>query len=98
FKSEMLAKVAEELSVPWRAAEAMHWQLGKADMARRAGVIPSSLAAVNVDESYSFLSSPSPREVHSQPSLPLKEKLLCVVADNLPGFCDKSFFDISQHK
>lgn len=43
----MWAKVAEELAVPWRAAEAMHWQLGEADMARRAGVIPFSLAAVN---------------------------------------------------
>ncbi|PFH55290.1 hypothetical protein XA68_10174 [Ophiocordyceps unilateralis] len=49
FKSEMWAKVAEELAVPWRAAEAMHWQLGEADMARRAGVVPFSLAAVNVE-------------------------------------------------
>lgn len=47
FKSDMWAKVAEELAVPWRAAEAMHWQLGEADMARRAGVVPFSLAAVN---------------------------------------------------
>ena len=39
----MWAKVAEELAVPWRAAEAMHWQLGEADMARRAGVVPFSL-------------------------------------------------------
>src|SRR5271156_5357390 len=43
FKPEMWAKVAEELAVPWRAAEAMHWQLGEADMARRAGVVPFSL-------------------------------------------------------
>ncbi|PHH58686.1 hypothetical protein CDD81_4872 [Ophiocordyceps australis] len=49
FKAEMWAKVAEELAVPWRAAEAMHWQLGEADMARRAGVVPFSLAAVNVE-------------------------------------------------
>lgn len=28
FKPEMWAKVAEEMQVPWRAAEAMHWQLG----------------------------------------------------------------------
>ncbi|KAL7795163.1 hypothetical protein V8C37DRAFT_45647 [Trichoderma ceciliae] len=47
FKSDMWAKVAEELAVPWRAAEAMHWQLGEADMARRAGVVPFSLTAVN---------------------------------------------------
>jgi hypothetical protein len=34
FKPEMWSKVAEEMAVPWRAAEAMHWQLGEADMAR----------------------------------------------------------------
>lgn len=45
FKPEMWAKVAEELAVPWRAAEAMHWQLGENDMARRAGVVPFSLSA-----------------------------------------------------
>lgn len=45
----MWAKVAEELAVPWRAAEAMHWQLGETDMARRAGVVPFSLAAVNAE-------------------------------------------------
>ncbi|KAJ4146914.1 hypothetical protein LMH87_001470 [Akanthomyces muscarius] len=32
FKAEMWAKVAEELQIPWRAAEAMHWQLGESDM------------------------------------------------------------------
>jgi hypothetical protein len=58
FKSEMWAKVAEELAVPWRAAEAMHWQLGETDMARRAGVTPFSLAAVNVDNSNSRKSPP----------------------------------------
>ncbi|KAI1480362.1 hypothetical protein F4774DRAFT_81252 [Daldinia eschscholtzii] len=45
FKSEMWAKVAEEMSMPWRAAEAMHWQLGEQDMRRRAGVtVPFALA------------------------------------------------------
>ncbi|KAH6621324.1 hypothetical protein B0J18DRAFT_411097 [Chaetomium sp. MPI-SDFR-AT-0129] len=43
FKPEMWAKVAEEMQVPWRAAEAMHWQLGETEMARRAGVVPFSL-------------------------------------------------------
>ncbi|KAH7321102.1 hypothetical protein B0I35DRAFT_477618 [Stachybotrys elegans] len=62
FKAEMWAKVADELSVPWRAAEAMHWQLGEADMARRAGVTPFSLAAVNVETRHG-----SPRgHAHSQ--------------------------------
>lgn len=49
FKAEMWAKVAEELAVPWRAAEAMHWQLGETDMARRAGQTPFTLAAVNAE-------------------------------------------------
>ncbi|KAK4204662.1 hypothetical protein QBC40DRAFT_345151 [Triangularia verruculosa] len=43
FKPEMWAKVAEEMQVPWRAAEAMHWQLGENEMARRAGVVPFTL-------------------------------------------------------
>lgn len=46
----MWAKVAKELSVPWRAAEAMHWQLGEADMARRAGVVPFSLSGMRAAE------------------------------------------------
>ncbi|KAJ4271662.1 hypothetical protein NW762_000367 [Fusarium torreyae] len=66
FKPEMWAKVAEEMAVPWRAAEAMHWQLGEADMARRAGVIPFSLAAVNVDSNNSHRGSPSRSHIHSQ--------------------------------
>lgn len=45
----MWAKIAEEMAVPWRAAEAMHWQLGEADMARRAGVVPFSLSSVTLD-------------------------------------------------
>ncbi|KAH7465107.1 hypothetical protein FOMA001_g16970 [Fusarium oxysporum f. sp. matthiolae] len=97
LKPEMWAKVAEEMAVPWRAAEAMHWQLGEADMARRAGVIPSSLATVNVDVNNSFLSSHSPRELHSQHSSPQKDDFLCVVAAKFPDICDKRFPDISKH-
>ncbi|OAX80973.1 hypothetical protein ACJ72_04693 [Emergomyces africanus] len=40
FKADMWAKIAAEMFVPWRAAEAMHWQLGEHEMARRAGVLP----------------------------------------------------------
>jgi hypothetical protein len=47
----MWAKVAEEMAVPWRAVEAMHWQLGEQEMARRAGVIPFSLATNSVENS-----------------------------------------------
>ncbi|KAH0547999.1 hypothetical protein GP486_008259 [Trichoglossum hirsutum] len=49
FKQEMWSKIAEEMAIPWRAAEAMHWQLGEQDMARRAGVVPFSLSSVALD-------------------------------------------------
>lgn len=49
FKAEMWSKVAEEMAIPWRAAEAMHWQLGEQEMARRAGVVPFSLSNTAVD-------------------------------------------------
>jgi hypothetical protein len=41
--------VAKEMEIPWRAAEAMHWQLGEQEMARRAGVVPFSLSSVALD-------------------------------------------------
>ena len=43
----MWAKIAEEMAIPWRAAEAMHWQMGENDMARRAGVTPFTLTNAN---------------------------------------------------
>lgn len=39
----MWSRIAEEMAIPWRAAEAMHWQMGEQEMARRAGVTPFSL-------------------------------------------------------
>ncbi|KAI9684698.1 MAG: hypothetical protein M1829_000073 [Trizodia sp. TS-e1964] len=49
FKPDMWSRVAEEMQIPWRTAEAMHWQLGEADIARRAGVIPFSLSSAPID-------------------------------------------------
>ncbi|KAI0406296.1 hypothetical protein F4802DRAFT_109602 [Xylaria palmicola] len=63
FKPEMWAKVAEEMAIPWRAAEAMHWQLGEQDMARRAGVTPFSLSAQTLETAHA--SSRSSRHAHS---------------------------------
>jgi hypothetical protein len=55
------------MAVPWRAAEAMHWQLGEADMARRAGVVPFSLSSVTMDTPPpGHRSSPSRGHSHSQ--------------------------------
>ena len=63
----MWAKVAEEMQVPWRAAEAMHWQLGESDMARRAGVIPFSLnMSGGGDTQVSQRLSPTRGHQHSQ--------------------------------
>lgn len=64
FKAEMWSKVAEELQVPWRAAEAMHWLLGEADMARRAGVTPFSLAAAVNAEGAQGTARHSPQRMH----------------------------------
>jgi hypothetical protein len=68
----MWAKVAEEMQVPWRAAEAMHWQIGESDMARRAGVVPFSLSSASSDPPGSHPASshqrvsPSRSHHHSQ--------------------------------
>ncbi|MCJ1392723.1 hypothetical protein MMC18_005594 [Xylographa bjoerkii] len=45
LKPEMWTPLAIELGVPWRAAEGIHWQLGEAEMARRAGVVPFSMVS-----------------------------------------------------
>ncbi|KAK6362501.1 hypothetical protein LTS17_012793 [Exophiala oligosperma] len=44
FRAEMWLKAAEEMAMPWRAVEAMHWQMGEHEMAKRAGVSPFSLS------------------------------------------------------
>lgn len=45
MKPDLWGPLAAELGVPWRSAEAMHWALGKDDMAHRAGVNPFSMSA-----------------------------------------------------
>ncbi|KAI5862338.1 hypothetical protein GGS23DRAFT_93953 [Durotheca rogersii] len=64
FKHEMWAKVAEEMAMPWRAAEAMHWHLGEEDMARRAGVTPFTLSVAASEGSHGG-SRGAPRHAHS---------------------------------
>lgn len=34
----MWEKISKEMQLPWRAAEAMHWQIGEIEMAQRANV------------------------------------------------------------
>ena len=56
------------MAIPWRTAEAMHWQLGEADMTHRAGVVSFSLSSVTVDAPPgSHRSSPTRGHSHSQP-------------------------------
>ena len=59
----MWSKVAEEMSIPWRAAEAMHWQLGEYEMARRVVITPSSLASASLEPP----STKIPRPSHAGP-------------------------------
>lgn len=40
----MWEKISKEMAIPWRAAEAMHWQLGEVEMASRANVSVFHLA------------------------------------------------------
>lgn len=59
----MWSRIAEEMAIPWRAAEAMHWQMGEVEMARRAGVAPFSLAGTNnaIDQQHPPLPRPLAR-------------------------------------
>uniref|UniRef100_L2FRF8 Myb dna-binding domain protein n=1 Tax=Colletotrichum fructicola (strain Nara gc5) TaxID=1213859 RepID=L2FRF8_COLFN len=86
FKPEMWAKVAEEMAVPWRAAEAMHWQLGEADMARRAGVVPFSLTAVNGSLPRD-IGGPSPRYSRPPPGIsPIPGgRVIAARRESIPG-------------
>ncbi|KAI6899928.1 hypothetical protein KC318_g8673 [Hortaea werneckii] len=44
FKKDMWEKIAKEMRLPWRAVEAMHWQIGEVEMAQRANVLVFHLA------------------------------------------------------
>ena len=45
MKAELWQPLANELGVPWRAAEAMHWLLGEREMARRANTVPFAMVS-----------------------------------------------------
>jgi len=91
----MWSKVAEEMAIPWRAAEAMHWQLGEQEMARRAGVVPFSLSSAAIDppptrtrRASSSLSRSRKGSVSRQippPQLPSVEELTAGVPAYAPG-------------
>ena len=45
MKAELWQPLANELGVPWRSAEAMHWLLGEREMARRANTVPFAMVS-----------------------------------------------------
>jgi hypothetical protein len=63
LKADMWGPLAAELGIPWRAAEAMHWQLGESDMAKRAGVVPFTLTTSTSGGVPALLTHPAPTPV-----------------------------------
>lgn len=70
----MWEKISKEMALPWRAAEAMHWQIGEVEMAQRANVPVFHLAGYEAKESAApsslNRSSTSPRSLTGVPELP----------------------------
>src|ERR1700749_3867633 len=72
FKKEMWDMIAKEMSLPWRAVESMHWQMGAEEMAQRANVavfqthVPSSSLPKNPSGSSIMGSSSSKRKASSK--------------------------------
>jgi len=52
----MWEKISKEMALPWRAAEAMHWQIGEIEMANRANVPVFHLAGQQSTSSSSAIS------------------------------------------
>lgn len=72
----MWEKISKEMALPWRAAEAMHWQIGEVEMAQRANVPVFHLAGQNNTSAPTGVvavadsrSSTSPGSVSSGPAL-----------------------------
>jgi len=95
FKADMWSRIAEEMAIPWRAAEAMHWQMGEHEMARRAGVTPFSLTnnaslppGAPAARSHVRHGSATPRlQRHSGPrDLPQQLPSLAELTAGLPAF------------
>jgi hypothetical protein len=73
FKKDMWEKISKEMALPWRAAEAMHWQIGEVEMAQRANVPVFHLAGqqsapTNAGAMPDSRSSTSPGSVSSGPA------------------------------
>ncbi|KAL2052745.1 hypothetical protein ABVK25_006985 [Lepraria finkii] len=51
LKHDLWSPIANELGIPWRACEAMHWAMGEHEMARRANAIPFTITAAQAEAS-----------------------------------------------
>jgi hypothetical protein len=69
----MWARVAEEMAMPWRAVEAMHWQMGEHEMAKRAGVTPFSLSNAGAIDPSALYPRPPLRHI-GPPARPLRRE------------------------
>lgn len=49
LKHDLWNPIANELGIPWRACEAMHWAMGEHEMARRANAVPFAIAAAHAE-------------------------------------------------
>ena len=50
LKEDLWKPIANEIGVPWRAAEAMHWDMGQNEMAHRANVSPFTITAARATQ------------------------------------------------
>ncbi|KAI6092722.1 hypothetical protein F4821DRAFT_277890 [Hypoxylon rubiginosum] len=67
FKEDMWKQVANEMGVPWRTVEKMHWQLGEVEIARRAGAnLFNPNFSTSPSEGQHGGSKASPRHSHSR--------------------------------
>ncbi|EER37251.1 MYB DNA-binding domain-containing protein [Histoplasma capsulatum var. duboisii H88] len=82
FKADMWSKIAAEMFVPWRAAEAMHWQLGEHEMARRAGVLPFLLTHPTTEP------PPKVRRINTAASRPRRDSAIRGSGQQLPSVAE----------
>ncbi|EEQ90566.1 hypothetical protein RJZ56_004603 [Blastomyces dermatitidis] len=83
FKADMWSKIAFEMGIPWRAAEAMHWQLGEHEMARRAGVLPFLLRHPTTEQP-----PPKLRRINTAASRPKRDSAVRGSGQQLPSVAE----------
>lgn len=61
----MWKDIAEHMNVPWRTAEAVHWQMGEDEMARRAGERAFKLVTKERSPNSCHLGEHNPRDLQA---------------------------------